>query len=55
MNEMEIPAQAVVDSLRNEIARLNDERITLLIKLDHANQVIAQLTAEDDDSSPDER
>lgn len=39
----EIPAQLMVDILRNEVARLNDERITLAIKLQYAEQVIADL------------
>lgn len=39
----EIPAQLMVDTLRNEIARLNDERITLAIKLQHAYDTIANL------------
>lgn len=40
----EMPAQMIVDILRNEIARLNDERLTLTIQLQHAQSVIANLT-----------
>lgn len=40
----EMPAQMIVDILRNEIARLNDERLTLAIQLQHAQSVIANLT-----------
>ncbi len=45
MTNLEIPAQTIVDNLRNEIARLNDERLTLTIKLDHAYSVIASYEA----------
>lgn len=39
----EVPPQVVIDALRNEIARLNDERVTLAISLQFANQTIEAL------------
>lgn len=52
MSNLEIPAQTIVDNLRNEIARLNDERLTLTIKLDHAYQVIAAYEAQTEQAAP---
>lgn len=52
MTNLEIPAQTIVDNLRNEIARLNDERLTLSIKLDYANKVIAAYEAQAEQMAP---
>ena len=43
MDNTELPAQFIVDNLRNEIARLNDERITLSLRLNYAETTIATL------------
>ena len=39
----EVPQQVIIDGLRNEVAHLNDERISMTIKLQFANQVIEAL------------
>jgi len=46
----EVPPQVVIDALRNEIARLNDERVTLAISLQFANQTIEALQQAQNDS-----
>lgn len=43
MIDDDIPAQLVVDSLRDEIARLNDERISLTIRLQYALALVETL------------
>lgn len=40
---LEVPPNVIIDGLRNEVARLNDERLSLVMKLDFANQVIEAL------------
>lgn len=54
----EVPAQIIVDNLRQEVARLNDERISLLTKLQFSNEVIevmkAQLQAAAGDAPADD-
>ena len=54
----EVPPQVIIDGLRNEVARLNDERISMTLKLQFANQVIEALKhqlahAEGDDHGHD--
>lgn len=39
----EVPTNIVIDNLRQEVARLNDERVALVTKLQFANQVIEAL------------
>lgn len=39
----QVPDQIIIDGLRNEVARLNDERLSMTIKLQFANQVIEAL------------
>ena len=43
LQTFEVPPQVVIDGLRNEVARLNDERISMTLKLQFANQVIEAL------------
>lgn len=43
VESFEVPAQVIIDGLRNEVARLNDERISMTLKLQFANQVIEAL------------
>lgn len=38
VNTFEVPQQVIIDGLRNEVARLNDERLSMMLKLDFANQ-----------------
>jgi hypothetical protein len=42
-NNFDVPPNLIIDNLRNEIARLNDERITLAIKLQFQNDIIVSL------------
>lgn len=39
----EVPQQVIIDGLRNEVANLNDERISMVLKLQFANQIIDAL------------
>lgn len=48
----ELPAQMIVDSLRNEVARLNDERLTLQIKLEHSYRIIASYQQAEENAAP---
>ncbi len=43
VQSFEVPPQVIIDGLRNEVARLNDERISMTIKLQFANQVVEAL------------
>lgn len=47
--ELDVPEAFTIDSLRNEIAVLNDEKNTLKIRLSFANQVIEALKHQIDD------
>ena len=40
-NNFEIPPNVVIDNLRNEIARLNDEKTMLAIKLQFQSDIIS--------------
>ena len=40
---LEVPQNVIIDGLRNEVARLNDERISMVLKLQFANEVIEAL------------
>lgn len=40
-----VPEEFVIDSLRNEIATLNNERINLTIMLNYQSQLIAAMQA----------
>lgn len=40
---IEVPSNVMIDSLRNEIARLNDQRIQLVTTIEWQNQVIDAL------------
>lgn len=40
---IEVPSNVMIDSLRNEIAKLNDQRIQLVTTIDWQNQVIEAL------------
>jgi len=39
----EVPPTIIIDTLRNEIARLNDERLSLVSQLSFANTIVAAL------------
>lgn len=43
VQSFQVPDQIIIDGLRNEVARLNDERLSMTIKLQFANQVIEAL------------
>jgi len=43
VQSFEVPQQVIIDGLRNEVARLNDERLSMSLKLQFANQVIDAL------------
>ena len=43
VQSFQVPDQVIIDGLRNEVARLNDERISMVLKLQFANQVIEAL------------
>lgn len=43
VDTFEVPQNVIIDGLRNEVARLNDERISMVLKLQFANQVIEAL------------
>lgn len=43
VQSFQVPDQVIIDGLRNEVARLNDERISMALKLQFANQVIEAL------------
>lgn len=43
---VDVPEEFTVAQLRDEIARLNDERVTLAVQLEFANQTIGVLQAE---------
>lgn len=51
----EAPANIVIDNLRQEVARINDDRISLLSQLDYARQVIKALSTKvDAAATPDD-
>ncbi len=50
--DLEVPAQMVVDALRNQVATLNDEVITLRIKLQHAYSVIESQQKAEENAAP---
>lgn len=39
----DVPPNIVIDGLRNEVARLNDERLSMLMKLEFQAQIIEAL------------
>lgn len=43
IKSVEVPSNVMIDSLRNEVARLNDQRIQLVTTIDWQNQVIEAL------------
>lgn len=43
VESFEVPQNVIIDGLRNEVARLNDERISMVLKLQFANEVIEAL------------
>lgn len=43
--DVTLPADIAVNTLRNEVARLNDERLTLMMQLHYAQQTIAAMQA----------
>lgn len=43
VESFEVPPNVIIDGLRNEVARLNDERISMVLKLQFANEVIEAL------------
>lgn len=55
MDEIEVPPNVVIDTLRNTVAQLNDDNILLRAKLDFANQVIAGYQqGQSSDETPDD-
>jgi hypothetical protein len=43
---MQVPADIAVAAMRNEISRLNDDRMSLTIQNDYLRQVVAALQAQ---------
>jgi hypothetical protein len=43
--DVSLPADIAVDTLRNEVARLNDERLTLMMQLHYAQRTINAMQA----------
>lgn len=43
MEDIDVPQQFVIENLRNEIARLNDERISLKMKFEFSLRIIESM------------
>lgn len=43
VQSFQVPDQVIIDGLRNEVARLNDERVSMMLKLQFANQIVEAL------------